>query len=384
MGHYNAVQQFLIDQLSTLQKDWKGGACKRFGWIFFFFFMSPFILEGTSILLVLGIFMPVGFFFGMLEHHAPFIWAVYVFIVNLGGLGDLVADLTLCGRLVIFQFTHVDVGESGELSPMENQLFLWRLILTLVGGLGGIMLMVRKGFKFQGGSAIAGLFAIILWKLVMVGCRFFILYLILAAIFRKRKIPHEVQGKIQVFEAILLLDVLWSAIPLGVLTFLEMAVYSEGDFKSDFSHGFEVFKLCCVAIDIAGITHLFYWTILDLERWCRPAGHKDHHDHHDVEKGHVQSEKKHLLTPDGPTSDDTSPPIKPATKKSTTSPPPNVKTSQTAPITKTSQAPSKSATPAKAPQAASKSAASPAKTSQAPSKTTSAPTAKASQAPSNT
>eukprot|EP01119_Soliformovum_irregulare_P025614 TRINITY_DN9537_c0_g1_i2.p1 TRINITY_DN9537_c0_g1~~TRINITY_DN9537_c0_g1_i2.p1 ORF type:complete len:154 (+),score=19.46 TRINITY_DN9537_c0_g1_i2:92-553(+) len=134
----HVVHEFFRDTAQAAWDTWKSARrWKKALWIFLMLVMSPFIIEGGVLLFLLGIFMPIGFFFGLLEHHLPFLWGAYVCIVNIGGLGDLVADVTMLGDVLSIMF--------------------------------------------------------------------------------------------------------------------------------------EVFKLCCLAIDIAGITHLFYWVILDLQRWCRPT-----------------------------------------------------------------------------------------------------------------
>eukprot|EP01119_Soliformovum_irregulare_P025613 TRINITY_DN9537_c0_g1_i1.p1 TRINITY_DN9537_c0_g1~~TRINITY_DN9537_c0_g1_i1.p1 ORF type:complete len:299 (+),score=50.84 TRINITY_DN9537_c0_g1_i1:92-988(+) len=279
----HVVHEFFRDTAQAAWDTWKSARrWKKALWIFLMLVMSPFIIEGGVLLFLLGIFMPIGFFFGLLEHHLPFLWGAYVCIVNIGGLGDLVADVTMLGDVLSIMFGTKTVG---HLEPLERSLALSRVLMTVIGGAGGVLLIYcamaaeekKEGEKNTEpassgiGDQLGMILLILLWKVVMVGIRCFIIFRVLYAICRHRKIDHTLQVKIQFLECVVLLDVLWSAIPLGVLTLLEMTVFNEGSFHADFFHVFEVFKLCCLAIDIAGITHLFYWVILDLQRWCRPT-----------------------------------------------------------------------------------------------------------------
>src|SRR5689334_7940269 len=95
---------------------------------------------------------------------------------------------------------------------------------------------------------------------------------------KKKSMDEESESKIQWIESYATLDVLWSGIPLGVITGIELYYFR----KSSFSYYTEFVKMIALAIDLIGVTYLVYYEILGLEG--KLFGHHHHHHHGNIQE----------------------------------------------------------------------------------------------------
>jgi hypothetical protein len=96
---------------------------------------------------------------------------------------------------------------------------------------------------------------------------------------KRKKITEKIEIKIQYLETYALIDVLWSSIPLGILTAYEMIYFSK---FGGVQNSLELFKMIALAIDIIGIVYLVYFEVLGLED--KICGQNEHHDIHSIQE----------------------------------------------------------------------------------------------------
>jgi len=195
-----------------------------------------------------------------------------------------------------------DSGDENEVNGIlsEYQLLLIRLIITTYGVIpvfffGHIVTSVADGnAKVEGkneehkdrfnklwGCGNIGTFILIaiFWKLSMVFLRVMLIYRSLkSAITHHLKISKETKNLSEWIETLLLLDLFWSGIPLGVLTSYELYYYGNVELSHiDFNTVYELVKLSALAIDLIGASYLLYWVIV--------FGNEHHEDHEDKSGG---------------------------------------------------------------------------------------------------
>jgi hypothetical protein len=89
--------------------------------------------------------------------------------------------------------------------------------------------------------------------LTIVGARIYLLGIFGHSLLKRKKITEKIEIKIQYLETYALIDVLWSSIPLGILTAYEMIYFSK---FGGVQNSLELFKMIALAIDIIGIVFL--------------------------------------------------------------------------------------------------------------------------------
>lgn len=116
----------------------------------------------------------------------------------------------------------------------------------------------------------------------MVGIRVYMIKELIVSFVKYRKLEHKVENKIQWLELVATLDVIWSAVPLGILTALEKFYFAES-LSLDMSGSIEMVKLIALLIDLVGVSYLIYFELLGLEhKWF------GHHDHKSVNSEHKE------------------------------------------------------------------------------------------------
>lgn len=125
----------------------------------------------------------------------------------------------------------------------------------------------------------------------MLGMRIYLLCVVLRSIFKNGSLGQFAQHKVQWLECILYFDLMWSGLPLGILTFLELFYFSE-DFQFGKEQVFELMKLGALAIDLIGASFLFYFIICGLIKKV-PILH--HHAHHSNTHQETEAEHKEPL-----------------------------------------------------------------------------------------
>jgi hypothetical protein len=144
--------------------------------------------------------------------------------------------------------------------------------------------------------------------------RLFLLFRVTKDIITTGHIRKESRSAIELTELFLLADLLWSGIPLGVLTLLELFVYGEGfnvrrsfptrdnsalqmtrATQGDTMQIFELIKLVAVAVDALGAAYIIYFVILGLGRCCHLEGHDDEYEHISSKAPTIQAEKQSLV-----------------------------------------------------------------------------------------
>jgi len=269
----------------------------KFSLIWYLFWLSPFILEGSVWLIALGVLIPIGFGFGAIKHSLPILWFVITVFVNIGGLADLTADIWLLVRTIIFYGTNYKVNPFGDMTDEEQILFFTRLIVTLVTGIPSIIMLFfmksdawtvftgkKKSNLPSAGGAISSILLMVIWKLAMVFARVTIIWQIFRFLFKHKKITEETEKNIRLWEMAATLEVLWSAIPLGILTALE-AFYFE-----DISHVtptkvWELIKLGALAIDLIGVSYFCYFELFGLNKVIHKCNNHEQSDASSINRG---------------------------------------------------------------------------------------------------
>ncbi|KAL6078225.1 hypothetical protein QOT17_001830 [Balamuthia mandrillaris] len=271
------------------------------------FCFSPFLLEGFTLLLVLSLFIPFALVIHSVEHFLPSVWLLLLLFIHVCGLSDLVADTQLLVKGLILYFDKQNsnytytattlLGESHEEDDTEHNLFYIRLLLTMIGTFPFLLflfvgrptlnrLLKRAGQKpffesftsFGGAAGGAGILVIaIVWKVMVVFLRLYALLRTGWEVIRHGEVRESAKWLLEVFELLLLCDLLWSGIPLGVFTFLELFFLEEHGFRGDATHVMELIKLGAVVVDAMAACHLVYFGILPLGRCLFP--HDAHHHH---------------------------------------------------------------------------------------------------------
>jgi hypothetical protein len=123
------------------------------------------------------------------------------------------------------------------------------------------------------------------WKIIVAVVRVKMIIELVRSFIKHHKVEEKVENKVQWMEAFASLDVVWSAIPLGILTALEMFYFSE-KIHFTISSTIEMVKLIALAIDMVGLSYFVYFEIFGLEH--KFYGH--HHDEHKSINSHSQKE----------------------------------------------------------------------------------------------
>lgn len=223
------------------------------GLVFFLVFFLPFIADGLAISLALGLLVPLALIVGAIEHFAPPLWLLVLLFIHICGLADLTTDCILLGKVLKAYFTGVWDDDEVEEEPDVDELnfLLARTIMTLVGALPVMFYImfgdnILKGFKRDMGlssessssssssssaytnSGVAIVLLALVWKGAMVLMRVYLLYRVSRDIITQGHVRKESKAVIEVLELLLLADLLFSGIPLGVLTFVELFFFNEG------------------------------------------------------------------------------------------------------------------------------------------------------------
>jgi hypothetical protein len=266
----------------------------------------PLFVEAAILTGALAFLIPLGFFIGLIEHRFVFLWALIVLFIQLGGLLDLFADISLVAKFFIYYFDttfEIDNSNDRQLDNAENFVYI-RLALTLggslcsliflyflQGALGGLLDKL-SGKKFweankksssspfsSAGLIFAILICVMLWKLVLMAFRLQMLYSVAKSLITKRHLEQRIQWKVQWLEIILFFDLVWSGIPLGVLTALELFVY-EHELIMNGDTLFELLKMGALAVDVVGASFLVYFVLCGLNHKFSCLRHHKLHEHH--------------------------------------------------------------------------------------------------------
>jgi hypothetical protein len=223
--------------------------CTWVGLAIFLVFFSPFLVEGTVVALALAFLVPLALGLGLIEHFVPSVWLLVVLFIHVAGLADLVSDFNLLGKTLVAYFTGSWVDDVSDETQEERNILLARVLMTLTGAIPVILFLAfgmsatsRLADDLHGRSSsgssdsspsfgsngVALVIMALVWKIVMVCLRLFLLFRVTKDIISTGHIHKESRTAIELTELFLLADLLWSGIPLGVLTFLELFLYGEG------------------------------------------------------------------------------------------------------------------------------------------------------------
>jgi hypothetical protein len=228
------------------EADWskvgRVGWCTWVGLALGLLFFSPFLLEALAVAAALGVLVPLALGLGLIEHFLPALWLLVLLFIQVGGLADLVADFTLLVKVALAH-NQLPVEEGGQ--GDELQLLVARVLITVIGALPTVLYFVilqksiRRVLRGMGqelevetssrsSPGASMVLVAIAWKIVMVVARVYLLYRVARDIITDGRIRKESRRWIDMVEFYLLADLLWSGIPLGVLTFLELFFYGDG------------------------------------------------------------------------------------------------------------------------------------------------------------
>jgi len=310
------VHQFISNYVSSLYLRRLQGCCEIFGIILFFIVYSPLISLATIITLLLALLIPFGFIFGWIEHRFVLIWALFVLFVQLGGVLDLSTDVLLLAQVMTHVSSYKEILHLG--SEREEQLHLGRVLLTLVPSGAAVITVIllnrgsmgvlldkmsatsfwqkppkpeaKKYSRRKKRSCFTSLLKYpplpllvlyaIIWKIILVGLRVYLLVIVFLDIIRRGHLEKKVQRRVQWLELVLFVDLVWSGIPLGILTVMEL---HEEEFHLGEDQLLELMKLGALMVDIVGASFLFWFILVGLIKKTRL-----HHEEHDVQ--HVQHE----------------------------------------------------------------------------------------------
>ena len=269
-----------------------------------YIFLLPFVCEGIVMMLLSFACIPLAFILHGLEHKALPVFFIVVLFVHVGGLADLVADIILLAKVI--WITNKDLYSSDDSSSsssssgggeeemsesderkeeLEQMFLLLRFILTVLGALPALASYQLYRFikveerelankkagrdKDEGKdddpaqlqcSTLPLLFmAIATWKLGLVALRLVLLWKLVKSLATHgfRHLSHATHAFMEIAETILGLDLVWSGLPLGVLTLTELYAFSKLS-HIDNQGLFEILKLSAVAIDGIGFCALVY------------------------------------------------------------------------------------------------------------------------------
>lgn len=177
------------------------------------------------------------------------------------------------------------------MTPEEQSLILIRMSVTLVTGIPSVIFLFfmksdawvaftgeKKADVASGSNGAAAICLMIIWKLAMIFARVTIIWQIFKSLIKHKKITEETEKNTKFWEIAATLEVLWSAIPLGILTALE-AFYFE-----DISHVtptkiWELVKLGALAIDLIGVSFFCYFELFGMNRIVHKCfGEHEHHE----------------------------------------------------------------------------------------------------------
>lgn len=292
--HEKTLHEEVVGYLTKIYNGWHRVTCCNQLFLFIVLIIClPFIVEGiffcsvtllgTVVALLLGILFPFGFVFGLIEHRLVYVWIPVVLFVQIGGISDLATDLILLGKGVAI-YMDGERKDSYEEDDMEERLFYVRLLMTVIAaipGILGIFIVFKrvadviddidgvpqekrlKQSSYRGATnGCAFLLLCLLWKAFLLLVRLYILYQIVKSLFQKKKIDEATKKRVQWIELALLQDLLWSGIPLGVLTVLELFYFKkEVDFLNQ-QNIWELIKLVALIIDLFGANYLIYFGVL--------------------------------------------------------------------------------------------------------------------------
>jgi len=250
--------------------------------------------------LFMGLLAPFSILFGIIEHRLKFLWIFILLFIHIGGVADGIADIALLWKIMIMVVFKQRNEDWDKLEGEESDLLLARILMTIGSAVPGVFMIfismsgvvdeIETGQKPKNetsyyGSGMIGLFVmLIFWKvLIGVGLRVIVVIYILFLLIKYRKIDKTQRGNIVFMESILVLDLIWSGLPLGVLTGLQMFYY---DLHFSVEWGWELVKLCGVIIDTIGASYLMYFIIFGLSERCINNKHDD------------QEEESSLLKPE--------------------------------------------------------------------------------------
>ena len=116
---------FLAARWSEVVEAWTNVSCgQRIGWVVGLLLFSPFLVEGSGVILALAVFLPVALLAGLIEHFIPPLWFLLTLFIHIGGVADVVTDLALLGRALKIYFEGQFDGEVGLLCLPQESLIL--------------------------------------------------------------------------------------------------------------------------------------------------------------------------------------------------------------------------------------------------------------------
>jgi heme/copper-type cytochrome/quinol oxidase subunit 2 len=118
----------------------------------------------------------------------------------------------------------------------------------------------------------------------MIWARLKLVWLIFKSLIKHKKVTEDTEKEAQTWELVATLDVLWAAIPLGILTALE-AFYFEDIAHVTPSKVFELIKLGALAIDLIGVSFFFYFEVAGLNKVFNKCYKHNHHETAAINQG---------------------------------------------------------------------------------------------------
>eukprot|EP01114_Cavostelium_apophysatum_P003149 TRINITY_DN12909_c0_g1_i1.p1 TRINITY_DN12909_c0_g1~~TRINITY_DN12909_c0_g1_i1.p1 ORF type:complete len:308 (+),score=31.49 TRINITY_DN12909_c0_g1_i1:42-965(+) len=270
------ARDFYAEMLGDLASAWKQSKVFRGAVCFLMIPLFPFLLEAGLLGLALGILLPVALLYRLIEHHATPLWFVLVLIINVGGTADLVADVGIAIQLFkILILKKTDDINNEELTEDERNLIISRLVITLLAAVPVVVFWTliasipdKPGTKPSSNSSTAGfgnplglIVILVLWKAGLLILRFGMICAIIYQLIKYKKLRENFMNTLSVLESILLWDLLWSGLPLGFLTIVQLS-YEELEF--DGKRIWELIKLSALFVDCVGACVLIYFNILGL------------------------------------------------------------------------------------------------------------------------
>lgn len=303
--------------IEELRQSWSKLNCgyKAVTW-FYLVLLGPFLIEGIFVIFCLGLLIPFGFLvMRPLKHYIVPLWIVVLVVIQVGGASDQISDIVMMVKIlqafVTYKKPHIMTGAPSEVDEdTERKLLLARVIMTFVSGTPALLLIKfasgvlptlsdqveKKQTKRSAssndfmGSTLFVFLGIVLWKAGMVLLRVVLLVRVIYSMIRYRKITVKVEKDAAWMESLILLDVVWSAVPLGILTAIEM-IYFKHTLGYNSQEIWEIFKLSALGIDMISICYFVYFEILGLDS----CGKKHHAE---VESSLINgTEESALLTP---------------------------------------------------------------------------------------
>ncbi|KNC48311.1 uncharacterized protein AMSG_04542 [Thecamonas trahens ATCC 50062] len=330
------LNEVALDIVKTIRRGYRSikslGGCTVLAAFVLTAFLAPFVVEGAVMAVAAFALLPLAWMVAKLESRALPLYFLIVLFIHFGGLADLLADIALLVKVVIVSqrdqysdsssssssssYRGVLGAESSESDEdevkeqLETTFLIVRLILTIVGVIPSMVVYKLSAEMSRANRITANraeglpddtdksrdppdltcqnapmfFMMLVVWKIGLAFIRVKMMWMMVKSMFRHgfRTLDHATHHSIQKLESLLALDLLWSGLPLGVLTATELIYFNELSHIA-WAQQFEIIKLSALAIDCIGFCALVYMGFAHGPSHGHSHSHGDGSDHERID-----------------------------------------------------------------------------------------------------